>query len=116
MVKKEFIKNALLLVVGNYILALSVGMFILPYNILSGGVAGIAVALQPLINVSPEVVINILVIGLFGIGAFALGRQFAFSTAISSFLYPFMLTFTVKMQYTQALDPILASLYGGLLA
>jgi uncharacterized membrane-anchored protein YitT (DUF2179 family) len=114
--KKIWIQNAFLLVTGNYILALSVGMFILPYNILSGGVAGIAVALQPLVDVSPEVVINILVIGLFVLGAIALGRQFAISTAISSFLYPFMLTFTVKMQYTQALDPILASLYGGLLA
>jgi uncharacterized membrane-anchored protein YitT (DUF2179 family) len=53
MINKDFIKNGLLLIIGNYILALSVGMFILPYNILSGGVAGIAVALQPLINVSP---------------------------------------------------------------
>jgi uncharacterized membrane-anchored protein YitT (DUF2179 family) len=106
----------MLLSIGNYILAISGGMFILPYNILSGGVAGIAVALQPLINISPASVINVLVIGLFIIGAMALGRQFAFSTAISSFLYPFMLTFTVRMQYTQNLDPILASLYGGLLA
>jgi uncharacterized membrane-anchored protein YitT (DUF2179 family) len=116
MTMKEWVKNGLLLVIGNYILALSVGMFILPYNILSGGVAGIAVALQPFLSVSPAFIINVLVIGLFIIGAMTLGRQFAFSTAISSFLYPFMLTFTVKMQYTQALDPILASLYGGLLA
>lgn len=116
MIKKVWITNGLLLIIGNYILALSVGMFILPYNILSGGVAGIAVALQPLINVSPEIVINVLVIGLFIVGAMTLGRQFAFSTAISSFLYPFMLTFTIRMQYTQNLDPILASLYGGLLA
>jgi uncharacterized membrane-anchored protein YitT (DUF2179 family) len=48
--------------------------------------------------------------------SYDLGRQFAISTAISSFLYPFMLTFTIRMQYTQNLDPILASLYGGLLA
>ncbi len=113
---KELMKNGILLVVGNFILALAVGMFILPYSILSGGVAGIAVALQPLINVSPEIIINVLIIGLFIIGALTLGRKFAFSTAISSFLYPTMLTFTVNMQYTQNLDPILASLYGGLLA
>ena len=112
---KKHIKNGILLVVGNYLLALAVGMFILPYNILSGGVAGIAVALEPLLNISPTIMINVLVIGLFIVGALVLGRNFAISTAISTFLYPFFLTFT-NQGIDIGVDPILASLYGGLLA
>ena len=112
---KSKIINGLLLVFGNYLLALSVSSFILPFNILSGGAAGIAVALQPLINVDPNIMIDILVIGLFIIGALILGRKFAISTAVSSFLYPFFLTFT-HLKIAVDIDPILASLYGGLLA
>ena len=112
---KKHIKNAVLLVIGNYLLALAVGMFILPYNILSGGVAGIAVALEPLLKIDPTIMINVLVIGLFIVGAFVLGRNFAISTAFSTFLYPFFLTFT-NQGIDIGVDPILASLYGGLLA
>lgn len=112
---KKHIKNTILLVVGNYLLAFAVGTFILPYNILSGGVAGIAVALEPLFGIDPNLMINGLVLGLFIIGALVLGRNFAVSTAISSLLYPFFLTLTVA-DGSVVIDPILASLYGGLLA
>ncbi len=112
---KKHIKNAILLVIGNYLLALAVGMFILPYNILSGGVAGIAVALEPILMINPTIMINVLVIGLFIVGAMVLGRNFAISTAFSTFLYPFFLTFT-NQGIDIGVDPILASLYGGLLA
>ncbi len=112
---KKHIKNAVLLVMGNYLLALAVGIFILPYNILSGGVAGIAIALEPLFGIDPNLMINVLVIGLFIVGALILGKNFAVSTAFSSFLYPFFLTFT-QADGLLELDPILASLYGGLLA
>ncbi len=112
---KKQLRNIVLLVLGNYLLALAVGVFILPYNILSGGVAGIAIAIEPLVGIDPNITINILVIGLFIVGALILGKNFAFSTAFSSFLYPFFLTFT-QADGLLALDPILASLYGGLLA
>jgi uncharacterized membrane-anchored protein YitT (DUF2179 family) len=108
---KKHIKNAILLVLGNYLLALAVGTFILPYNILSGGVAGIAVALEPLLGIDPNLMINGLVLGLFVIGALALGRNFAFSTAFSSILYPFFLTLTIT-DGSIIINPILASLYG----
>lgn len=112
---KKQLRNIVLLVLGNYLLALAVGVFILPYNILSGGVAGIAIAIEPLVGIDPNITINILVIGLFIVGALILGKNFAFSTAFSSFLYPFFLTFT-QADGLLALDPILASLYSGLLA
>lgn len=112
---KKHIKNTILIVLGNYLLALAVGTFILPYNILSGGVAGIAVALEPLFGIDPNLMINGLVLGMFILGALVLGRNFAISTAFSSILYPFFLTLTIT-DGSIAIDPILASLYGGLLA
>ena len=112
---KRRLTNALLLIIGNYLLAAAVNTFILPYDILSGGVAGIAIALQPLFDFDPNLVINVLVIGLFVLGALVLGRKFAVTTAVSSFLYPLFLTFN-HLKLVVDIDPLLASLYGGLVA
>lgn len=86
-------KDIVWVVAGNAVLALAVSMFILPYDILSGGVAGIAVALQPLIPLPVTLMVNILVVGLFVIGACFLGKEFAMKTILSSLIYPVFLTF-----------------------
>ena len=108
-------KDIVWVAAGNAVLALAVSMFILPYDILSGGVAGIAVALQPLIPLPVTLMVNILVVGLFVIGACFLGKEFAMKTILSSLIYPAFLTFFSGRVPVLDLDPILASLYGGLL-
>ncbi len=108
-------KDIIWVVAGNAVLALAVSMFILPYDILSGGVAGIAVALQPLIPLPVTLMVNLLVVGLFILGACFLGKEFAMKTILSSLIYPVFLTFFSGRVPMLDLDPILASLYGGLL-
>ena len=108
-------KDILWVVAGNAVLALAVSMFILPYDILSGGVAGVAVALEPIIPLSTTLIVNILVIGLFILGSLFLGKEFAMKTILSSMIYPVFLTFFSGHVPVLQLDPILASLYGGLL-
>ena len=61
--------DVLSVIAGNLIIALGVNLFILPSDILSGGVAGIAVALQPVFHLPATLVINGLTIGLFIVGA-----------------------------------------------
>ena len=53
-----------LVIIGTFMVALAVEMFIIPYNILSGGVAGIAVAISPLIHIDETLIANVLVVGL----------------------------------------------------
>ena len=108
-------KDIVWVVAGNAVLALAVSMFILPYDILSGGVAGIAVALQPVIPLPVTLMVNLLVVGLFILGACFLGKEFAMKTILSSLIYPVFLTFFSGRVPVLDLDPILASLYGGLL-
>ena len=108
-------KDIVWVVAGNAVLALAVSLFILPYDILSGGVAGIAVALQPLIPLPVTLMVNLLVVGLFILGACFLGKEFAMKTILSSLIYPVFLTFFSGRVPVLDLDPILASLYGGLL-
>lgn len=109
-------KNIFLILFGNFLLAFAVGYFILPNNILSGGVAGIAVALHSFVNISTGWIVNILVIGLFLVGWIFLGRDFAVKTALSSFVYPIYLTLIAQFTTPPTLDPLLASFYAGIIA
>ena len=89
---KRIIKDLIFVLAGNGLLALSVALFILPHDILSGGVAGIAVALHPLLHLDTTLIINAMVLGMFVLGCLFLGRSFALKTVISSVVYPMMLT------------------------
>lgn len=112
--KNKFISTCIILL-GNVLLTLSVGVFILPYNILSGGVAGIAVALDPLFHLNRELTADILVVGLFVLGWIFLGKEFMAKTFLSTLAYPVMLGVFTRFFTVQQLDPLIASLFGGLL-
>ena len=103
------------IVVGTFILAISVEYFILPFNILSGGVAGIAVALEPFFHFNRTLVANILVISLLIVGGLVLGKDFLRNTIISSLCYPVFTTLLSYFPIPLEIDPLLASFYAGLI-
>lgn len=113
---KKNLVDILLVIIGNLMLALAVHTFILPYEILSGGVAGIAVALAKITGYRSDLIISVLIWVLFGFGAYFLGRKFTVHTISSSILYPLFLNLLNAQPIHVSIDPILASLYGGLVA
>lgn len=113
--QKKQIVNSITVVVGTFILAIAVETFIIPYRILSGGVAGIAVALQPLLHVSATLIANSVLIILLIIGGFILGKEFLKNTVLSCIAYP-IFTSILSGRVNVVVDPILASFYGGLIA
>lgn len=114
---KELFFEMLLVVFGNFLLAAGVVLFILPNNVLTGGVAGIAIVLEPLVHVQPELMINILTIGLFILGSIVLGKHFAAKTLLSTIVYPLFITLlTNYSSHTFFTDnELLATIYGGAL-
>ena len=112
---KQKLIDIILVVAGTFILAVSVEMFILPYNILSAGVAGIAVALEPFFHIDKTLAANVMVISFFIAGSFVLGRDFAAKTLLSSILYPVFTTLLARHPVDLTIEPILASFYAGLL-
>ena len=113
--QKKQIVNSITVVVGTFILAIAVETFIIPYRILSGGVAGIAVALQPLLHVSATLIANSVLIIFLIIGGFILGKEFLKNTVLSCIAYP-IFTSILNGRVNVVVDPILASFYGGLIA
>ena len=111
----KIVKDLFVVALGNFILALGVSMFILQFNILSGGVAGIAIALEPIFHLDPIIVINFVIVSMFILGAITLGKEFALKTLASSIIYPIFIS--IMPNYIPVLDiePLLAAIYGGIL-
>lgn len=104
---------------GNLILAFGTACFILPNDILSGGVAGVAIALYPMFHINEILVINLLNIALFGFGLAFLGKSFALKSLLSTILYPTFLNIINYIisfydPHTFIMEPYLASIYGGI--
>ncbi len=85
------IKNLFLVVLGTVILAFGTAVFILPFNLVVGGVSGIALVLDALLPyefITVDLIITVLTWVLFFIGLIVLGKDFAMKTLISTIVYP----------------------------
>ena len=109
------VRNILLIIIGTFFLCVSVQMFILPFNILSGGVAGIAVALEPFFHIDKTLAANGMTVGLLLVGSLFLGKEFFVTTVFSSLLYPVFNEILSRTLIIPQIEPFLASFYGGLL-
>ncbi len=92
--KKDFlnaITNIGLVVAGTLILSFAVAVFILPYNLVVGGMSGLALILHRLIPsdfLTLDLWIALLTWSLFFLGLLLLGKDFAGKTLIATVIYP----------------------------
>ena len=82
------LRNILLTVLGTLLLSFATSVFILPYNLVVGGISGLAIILSAIIPLAKEVLIAIVTVLLFVIGVLALSRGFAIKTLVSTIVYP----------------------------
>ncbi|MBQ7829028.1 MAG: YitT family protein [Clostridia bacterium] len=85
------LKNVLLVIVGTLILAFGSAVFIIPFDLVTGGLSGIAIILSKVIAVeflTIDLIITIATWILFFVGLFVLGKTFALKTLISTIIYP----------------------------
>ena len=84
-------KNIALTLLGTMLLSFGNAVFIIPFNLVCGGVTGFSIALSGIIKsdfLSTEELIAIFSWSLFFAGLFILGRAFALKTLLSTLLYP----------------------------
>ncbi len=85
------IRNIALTMLGTLTLAFGSAVFIIPFNLVCGGVTGFSIALSGIIKsdfLTAEELIAILTWSLFFVGLFVLGRSFALKTLLSAIIYP----------------------------
>lgn len=87
---KTYAKKLFLVVFGTLVLAFGCAVFVIPFELVTGGVTGISIlidhALGGLIPIS--VIIAVITWALFFVGLFVLGRDFALKTLVSTIVYP----------------------------
>ena len=115
--KKKFLqmlRNTGFVILGTFILAFGVGMFIFPFNLVTGGVSGLGIILQELLsdieileNVKSDVYSAIVNWILFVVGFFVLGKDFAAKTLVSTAVYPFALWLVKLLIYSSPLSNLL---------
>ncbi len=109
------LKSLLTVLFGNFCIAFAVVYFILPYNIMSGGVAGISLIIQQVWGVDPTIMIDILMVVTFLLGFLFLGKSFALKTAVSSIVYPVFVTILNNFPYEINADKMLIAIFGAVI-
>ena len=101
-----FWKNMSLVVLGTVVLAFGVAIFIVPMNIVSGGVSGLAIVIDKLVPIeiiTVDVIVFVLTWALFFVGLFVLGKSFAAKTLVSTIIYPVALSLFMRLADPQIL-------------
>ena len=123
-----FLRNSLLVVLGTLVLAFGTAVFIIPRNLIVGGISGIAILLDLLLPfefLTVDILITALTWLIFFLGLLFLGKSFAFKTLISTVVYPPAISvfmrlvdpgvlggFFMMLEYSE-LSIILSALFGG---
>lgn len=104
---------------GSIILAFGVVAFIVPTGLITGGATGLGLVLHHYFNMPLEAGVSVLNAFCFVLGLLVLGKKFALTTLIGTFLYPAALGVLGRIPWISQLnadgDPMLAAVYGGAL-
>ena len=112
------VKKLAVILLGNFLYALAVAFFILPAGLITGGTTGIALFVQHCTGWAVSAFVSVFNIAMFVLGAAVLGRQFALTTLVSTFVYPLFLRLAETVAaHTGPLsrDPMLCTVFAGLL-
>ena len=113
---KKRIYETIIIIIGNFILALGICAFITPVGLITGGASGIGIAVKSLMDINISYTVYAINIIMFIIGYFYFGKKFAIGTLLSTFLYPTFLAVLEKVPQLANItnDALLSTLYAGL--
>ena len=109
---KQKILNLVYIIIGNIFIALAINTLILENHIIVGGTSGIGNVLNHYFNIPVSLSVGCLNVCLFLVGLFFIGKKFAMTTLLSTFLFPIVLQFfeTHAIFHHYLEDPLLAAI------
>lgn len=109
-------KTIILILLGNLILSFGVTAFMIPHHIIIGGSTGIASCFQYYFHIPLSYTVMFINVIMFFAGYFVLGKKFALTTIISTFVYPIFLNIFQSIESLSSFceDMVLAAVYGGI--
>lgn len=103
---RQILKNLFLTVVGTLILAAGTAIFIMPFDLVAGGVSGLSIIIKRLLPwefLTLDLIVTVLTWVLFFVGWMVLGKGFALKTLISSIVYPVGISLFLRLVDPQVL-------------
>ncbi|CYV57575.1 YitT family protein [Streptococcus suis] len=111
---KERIKDFISVTLGSVVMAIGFNSFFLENNIVSGGVGGLAIALNALLGWSPSDFVLYCNIPLLIICWFFLGKSVFIKTVYGAIIYPLCIKLTAGLPNLTE-NPLLAAIFGGII-
>lgn len=114
-IAKRYTLNAVdyvYIIFGSFLTAIAFQVFLLPNNIVSGGVSGLSIAANAMFGWSPALFQYAVNIPLLILCFILLGKAAGYKTILGSILLPFFLIFIGHFPALTS-DPLLAALFGG---
>lgn len=110
-------KNFLFIILGNLIFALGIAVFVIPNGLILGGSTGLALSVQHFLGIDITITVAIINIVTFLAGLFILGKKFAATTLISTFIFPIFLNYFKDIERFKNItsDLLLSSIFTALL-
>ena len=104
------------ILVGNMLLAICVNMLIIPFQFISGGSTGLALIVQHFISLDFTLIVSLINLSMFLLGLFILGKKFAATILLSTFIYPVFVEMTKPLIHYQLVqDPLTSAILAGVL-
>lgn len=106
-----------MIVLGNFMYASAVVLFIVPNGLITGGTTGLALFVNRMGGIPISLFVSVFNVTMFLLGAWILGKQFAVTTALSTVIYPVLLGILEGAGFRGFLmeERLVAVLYAGLL-
>lgn len=113
---KKWMLSAAIVAAGNLLYALTVKLFVLPTGLVMGGTTGLGLTANYLTGVPISAFVLAFNMVMLLLGLCVLGRRFAATTLLSSFIYPLALEFWQRLlgDYVLTEDVMLCTLFAGL--
>lgn len=112
--KAKLLRRALFLTLGSALMAVGLEIFLVPNNIIDGGIVGISIIASALSNVPLGVFLLLLNIPFLFLGYKQIGKTFAFST-LYAVLVMSLGTALLHPIPPITIDPLLAAVFGGII-
>ncbi|UJF35819.1 YitT family protein [Paenibacillus hexagrammi] len=112
--KSKLIKRLFLLVLGSALFSVGLEIFLVPNDIIDGGITGVSIMLAHLFHIPLGVLLTVLNLPFLYIGYKQIGKTFAWSTLLAVLLMSIGTALLIPVQPI-TVDPLLAAVFGGVI-
>jgi uncharacterized membrane-anchored protein YitT (DUF2179 family) len=104
--KRNYLVDVGLITLGIFLMAAGFYYFMVPYNLITGGIGGLAIVIQELFQFDVLVLVYVFNVSFLLLGWLVYGTSFFLKTILGSLVYPVALTMFALLELEYALVPL----------